>query len=121
MCDHAFSLGLFNPSKMDEEVKSIENDLEVLHNDIADIPEPASVEALERFAAEIVDELFAEQEITLEKKRRLFEMMHLKVILHPDGNVGVDGWFTVPEPAGGLLDTASTRCAHRPRRSRGRV
>lgn len=107
--------------QMDEEIKSIESDLEVLHNDIADIPEPASVEALEKFAAEIVDELFAEQEITLEKKRRLFEMMHLKVMLHPNGNVGVDGWFNVPEPAGGLLDTASAHYVPQPRRLRARA
>lgn len=107
--------------QIDEEIKAIENDLEVLRNEIAEIPEPASVEALENFASEIVDELFAEQEITLEKKRKLFEMMHLKVLLHPDGNVGIDGWFNVPEPAGGLLDATSARYVPPRRPLRARV
>jgi site-specific DNA recombinase len=97
--------------QLDEESQSIEKDLEDLRNDMTDIPEPASVVALEKFAAEIVDELLGEQEITLEKKRRLSEMMHLKVILHPDGNVGIAGWFNVPEPADGLLDPTSVRYA----------
>jgi len=74
--------------------------LEGLRADITDIPEPVSVEALERFADELLEELFAEGEITLERQRRLFEMMHLKVNLHPSGNVKIDGWFNVPEHDG---------------------
>ena len=95
--------------QMDEEAQMIENDLENLRNDIADIPEEPTVEALENFATQITEELFAEEEISLEKKRQLLEMLHTKVILHPDGGVGLDGWFNVPE-AGGLLDTSSVHC-----------
>jgi hypothetical protein len=106
--------------QMDEEAQMIESDLENLRNDIADIPEAPTVEALENFAAQITEELFAEEEISLEKKRQLLEMLHTKVILHPDGNVGLDGWFNVPE-SGGLLDTSSERCARQPQRLRERV
>jgi hypothetical protein len=63
---------------------------------------------MERFAGEILEELGSEEEITLEKKRKLFEMMHVKVILHPDGNVNLDGWFNVPE-YNGLLPPPSAR------------
>jgi hypothetical protein len=91
--------------QMDEEAQMIENDLEGLRNDIADIPEHASVEELEKFAAKISAELFNKEEISLEKKRQLLEMLHIKVILHPDGNVVLDGWFNVPEDSGLLVTT----------------
>jgi len=94
---------------LDQEAQTIENDLQGLRADITDIPEPASVEALETFADEILDELYAEGEITLEKQRRLFEMMHLKVNLHPNGNVKIDGWFNVPEHDG-LSSRPSIHC-----------
>ena len=86
--------------QLDQEAQTIESDLEGLRAHITDIPEPVSVEALERFADELLEELFAEGEITLERQRRLFEMMHLKVNLHPSGNVKIDGWFNVPEHDG---------------------
>jgi hypothetical protein len=86
--------------ELDEEARTIENDLLGLRADITDMPEPSSVKALEKFADEILEGLFAEEEITLEKKKRLFEMMHLKVNIHPEGNVGIDGWFNIPEEDG---------------------
>ncbi len=94
--------------QLDEDTQLIEKDLEDLRNDMVDIPEPASIEALENFAAEIVDELFADQEITFEKKRRLFEVMHLRVVLHPAGNVEIAGWFNVRESDGGFLASTSS-------------
>lgn len=94
--------------------------MEELRAEIEDMPEPASIESMERFASEILEELGAEDEITLEKKRKLFEMMHVKVILHPDGNVNLEGWFNVPEHDG-LLPPPSARCDHLPQRLRGRA
>ena len=104
----------------DDEAQTIEKDLIALRAEIKEIPEPASIEAMEQFAADILDELGAEEEITLEKKRRLFEMMHLKVLLHPNGDVKIDGWFNVPEGAG-LLPRPSDNCGPQPPRLRGRV
>ena len=92
--------------QMDEEAKSIENDLMDLRAGITDIPEPASVDALEQFSSNILEELSLDEEITFEKKRLLFKLMHLRVLLHPDGQVGISGWFNVPE-TDGLLDPTS--------------
>lgn len=107
-------------AQLEYETQTIEKDLEGLRAEIKDIPEPASVESMERFAGEILEELGTEEEITLEKKRKLFEVMHVKVILHPDGNVNLDGWFNVPE-YDGLLPPPSKDYARQPRRLRARV
>lgn len=106
--------------QLDQEAQTIENDLQGLRADITEIPEPASVDALEKFADEILEELFAEEEITLEKQRRLFEMMHLKINLHPSGNVKIDGWFNVPEHDG-LSPHPSTRYVRPRRKPQARV
>jgi hypothetical protein len=106
--------------QIDEELQSIENDLVNLRDEITDLPEPASVEALEQFSANILEELSLEEEITFEKKRLLFKLMHLRVILHPDGKVRLDGWFNVPE-TDGLSDNPSGSCARRPQPLQGRA
>jgi hypothetical protein len=106
--------------QLDEETKSIESDLVDLRAEITDVPEPASVDALEQFSSNILEELSLDEEITFEKKRLLFKLMHLRVILRPDGHVRLDGWFDVPE-TNGLLDATSARYARRPRPLRGRA
>jgi site-specific DNA recombinase len=102
------------------EIQSIELDLLNLRSEVEDIPEPASLEALEKFAAEVMEEIYAEEEISLEKKRRLFEMMHIMVMLRPDGSFKLTGWFNVQEEDG-LLDKSSVHYAPQPPRLRGRV
>jgi len=106
--------------QIENEIQSIDMDLQKLRIEVEEIPEPASLDALERFSADVLDELHTQEEITLERKRKLFEMMHLKVILHPDGKVKLDGWFNVQEDDG-LLDKPSTCYVHRPRPPRARA
>lgn len=94
--------------KFDEEIQSIELDLMNLRTEVEDIPEPASLEALQRFSAEVMDEIYKDGEISLEKKRKLLEMMHVKVLLRPDGSFDLDGWFNVEEQEeAGLLGKPS--------------
>ena len=106
--------------QLDEETKSIESDLVDLRAEITDVPEPASVDALEQFSSNVLEELSLDEEITFEKKRLLFKLMHLRVILRPDGHVRLDGWFDVPE-TNGLLDATSGNYAHQPRPLPGRA
>lgn len=108
--------------QIDNEIQSIELDLLKLRADVEDIPEPASLEALQRFSAEVMDEIYAEEEVSLEKKRKLLEMMHVKVLLKPDGSFKLAGWFNVDEQEGeGLLDKSSERYVHPRRRFREHV
>jgi hypothetical protein len=83
--------------QIENELQSIEQDLQKLRVEVEDVPEPTSFEALERFSSEVMEELYAEEEISLEKKRQLLEMMHIKVLLQPNGGIKLDGWFNVEE------------------------
>ncbi|HPO85085.1 MAG TPA: recombinase family protein [Candidatus Hydrogenedentes bacterium] len=83
--------------RLDDEERAIEEDLGNLRLEVNTMPQPAELEALKRFAEDIRREISLQHEITLEKKREILEMMHVKVILHPDGEIELDGWFDVPE------------------------
>ena len=99
--------------QIDNAVQSIELDLLKLRADVEEIPEPASLEALQRFSAEVMEEIYSEGEVSLEKKRQLLEMMHVKVLLKPDGSFKLAGWFNVDEQDGeGLLGKSSERYVH---------
>ncbi len=108
--------------QIDNAVQSIELDLLKLRADVEEIPEPASLEALQRFSAEVMEEIYSEGEVSLEKKRQLLEMMHVKVLLKPDGSFKLAGWFNVDEQDGeGLLGKSSERYVHPRRRFREHV
>ena len=108
--------------QIDNAVQSIELDLLKLRADVEEIPEPASLEALQRFSAEVMEEIYSEGEVSLEKKRQLLEMMHVKVLLKPDGSFKLAGWFNVDEQDGeGLLGKSSDNYVRLPQQLRARV
>jgi len=93
--------------RMDEEAHSIEEDLENLRQDIATTPQPADLDVLKEFAGEIAQGLVPVEGLSLERKRKILDLMHVKVIYHPDGEVELDGWFNMAEMSIGLLDGSS--------------
>jgi len=82
---------------LEDEERTVEDDLAKLRLEVNTMPQPAELQVLKSFAAEIRQEISLQQEITLEKKREILEMLHIKVILHPDGENELEGWFNVPE------------------------
>ncbi len=99
--------------RMDKEAHSIEEDLEKLRQELATLPQPADLEALKRFSAEIARGLLPVESLTLERKRQILELMHVKVIYHPDERVELDGWFSLDEVEEGLLGGSSSYRADR--------
>ena len=97
---------------IETESRNIQEQLQTTHYEIKNLPRPAEIETLEVFAKEIVEGLLAEDDdVSPERKRKILKMLHIKVILFPDGNVQLDGWFNPPETKG-LLDQASAYCAN---------
>jgi len=100
-------------SRMDEEANSIEENLINLRQELATIPQPAELEMLKQFAAQIAEGLLPVEDLTLERKREILNLMHIKVLLHPDREVDLDGWFNIPELEKGLLGSSSScRASH---------
>ncbi|MCA9997425.1 MAG: recombinase family protein [Anaerolineales bacterium] len=108
--------------QIDNEIQSIELDLLKMRADVEDVPEPASLEALQKFSSAVFEEIYAEEEVSLEKKRQLLEMMHVRVLLKPDGSFKLDGWFNVDDQDDeGLSGKPSKDYALQPQRLRALV
>ena len=58
------------------------------------------------------DEYEEEEEISPEKKRTILEMLHIKIILSPERDIRLDGWFDPPPIDYRLLDPSSGHYAH---------
>jgi site-specific DNA recombinase len=94
--------------RFDKEAHTIEQDIENFQQELASIPQPADLETLKNFSAEIAKGLMPLEEFTVGKKRHILELMHVKVIYHPDGRVELDGWYTIDEVNAGLLGGSSS-------------
>ncbi len=92
----------------------IQENLNTIHYEIKNLPRPADIENLEVFAKEIVEGLLDEEdeEISPEKKRMILEMLHIKIILSPERDIRLDGWFDPPPIDYRLLDPSSAHYAH---------
>ena len=99
---------LVHKERLDRDEQAINDDLLYIHQELASIPEPASIELLQKFASEISDELLrGVDNLTTKRKRRILELLNIKVIIHLDNTVDLDGWLNIPEKTEGLLGSSS--------------
>ncbi len=86
------------------EEKEIQEKLQRAHFEIKNLPKVVEADTLETFAKEIAAGLLPEAgDVPKKRKREILEMMHITVILSPDGTVQLEGWIN-PLPADGATD-----------------
>jgi site-specific DNA recombinase len=81
-------------SRIDHELKYLYLDVERYENEIEVVPTPAELETLEIFAAEIRKRLKENEDPSDEEKRKLFELLHVKVMVDGEGEIEVSGWIS---------------------------
>jgi site-specific DNA recombinase len=109
--------------KLEEETKIIEEDLAIKRREMDNVPLPADVEILKKFAAEIVRGIEPIEKLSRQKKREILQIMHVTALISPEGDVKLDGWFNVAEQQekDGLSTSSSARYARQPQPLRERV
>ena len=80
-------------NRLDDEVQSTLSQVDVIEDELANIPTPADFESLERFANKVRSRLSDDNYLKPEDKRLVLELLHVKVYLGLDGSVRVDGWY----------------------------
>jgi site-specific DNA recombinase len=98
--------------QIEDSRKQLKSEVEALEKELASIPTQVEFETLEAFSAEIRESLSHELNLTPEEKRRVLEMLHVKVFLRADGAIRIQGWFAVSSE--GLLTTSSKHCERQP-------
>ena len=89
-------------TKIDRELKSLAEEIAAIEKDLGTVPSPSELETLEAFAATINQKLdFVDP--PPEEKRKILELLHVRVIIDQAGNSRLEGWFSLEEDIG-LLD-----------------
>jgi len=94
-------------TRIDDELKGLHAEIEQVEKELPNIPTPAEYETLEAFAQSVRERLENSIDPPGEEKRTILELLHVKVLINPNGSVSVNGWFGDQTSDGGLLSTAS--------------
>ena len=92
-------------AKIDDELKIINEEIDINSIPLIDLPSLAELKTLETFAAQICRKLDL-VDPPPQEKRKLFELLHLNAVISLDGTVDIEGWFA-PQEDDGLLNRQS--------------
>lgn len=95
---------------LDNQIENASFDLEKLASEIQRIPNESDLQSLEQMASKIVSGLGNNLDISPEDKRRVMQMLNVKVLISRDGIVKLEGWFA-PE-SDGFSSTPLIRYVH---------
>ena len=104
---------------IDDQMKAANIEAEKIAIELQRIPSPNDLKNIERLAVKITGALGKDLDISPEDKRRIMQMLNLKVLIFKDGDIKLEGWFA-PE-SDSLLSTTSEHYAHLRLRLRVRV
>jgi hypothetical protein len=91
--------------ELDDQIKSANEDIERIGKELEKVPTESDLRNLEIIASKIVGALGNNLDISPQDKRKVMEMLNLKVLISPDKRIKLEGWFT-PENDG-LFSTSS--------------
>ena len=79
---------------LDDQIRLAQEDVERIGAELSKIPSKADLVDLEEMAEKIVTSLGNNLDIPEEAKRKVLELLNVKVILSPDKEIKVEGWFS---------------------------
>ena len=84
-------------STIEGEIKTLEADISSLRDQLTSVDVPPEYETIKAFSKEIRDQLGGEAEITPEQRRRILQLLHVRIFIPEHGDLRLEGWF---EPSG---------------------
>jgi hypothetical protein len=75
------------------EIKNLDQEIYSIEEQLSMIELPPEYETMEIFAREIRDQLQEATKITEKDKRKIMELLHVKVFIAGDGQTWLEGWF----------------------------
>jgi len=80
--------------QLNKELEDVLKEIDAVEDELSDLPTLAELETLEAFSAEIADSL-GNGDLAPEERRKILQMLHVKVLVAIDGSMRLDGWFNV--------------------------
>ena len=91
---------------LDEEIASLEEDKARIESELASIPTQEDLVKLEEMAATLTKALGYNLEIPETEKRRIMELLNIKVIVSPNQEIKLEGFF-YPQSSGFISQPSS--------------
>jgi site-specific DNA recombinase len=88
---------------LDDSITAAAEEIEKINKSLERIPTEADLVKLEEMATKMVEALGYNLDIPETEKRRILKLLNLKVILSPNKDITLEGWFTPHDD--GLLST----------------
>ena len=79
---------------LDEQLGTLEEDIERIEKELAKIRTEQDLKNLEQMASRVRELLESNIGIADQDKRKIMEMLNLKVLINPDRKMKIEGWFT---------------------------
>lgn len=92
-------------NQIDGEIKTIKQAMARVQAELDKIPTPAELETLEVFATTIRQQFDANQDLTLQDKRAILDLLHARVLINVEGKARITG--LIQSPSDGVLSTTS--------------
>ena len=81
---------------IDDQIKGAQEDIERIQKDLSHVPSEDDLIQLEEMAGHIVEALGYNLDIPDAKKRRILELLNIKVLISPDKKIKLTGFFCPP-------------------------
>jgi site-specific DNA recombinase len=94
---------------IEDKLKGLKQEIEGLEQALGELPAPVDPVTLQEFTSKVKKGL--ELNPPKETKRKILELLHVKAVISPVGQIRLDGWFDPSQQ--GLLNITSACCAHR--------
>jgi hypothetical protein len=93
---------------LDEQLGTLDEDIERIEKELATVPTKEDLKDLEEMASRVSELLESNIDISDQDKRKIMEMLNLKVLISPDKKIKIDGWFTPENENNGLLSISQS-------------
>jgi site-specific DNA recombinase len=78
---------------IDDQVKSAEEDIERIEKELSHVPSESDLVELEKMAGQITEALGENLDIAEAEKRKVLELLNIKVLISPDKKIKLTGFF----------------------------
>lgn len=81
---------------IDREIESVDREIGRLTEELAVVEVPPELETIDAFAGIVRSQLEDHGDLTRQEKRRILELLHVRVFIPEEGELWLEGWFEPP-------------------------
>ncbi|MDF1499314.1 MAG: recombinase family protein [Anaerolineales bacterium] len=81
---------------IEDELKTLDAEIDEIRTQLASVAAPPEFETIEAFAGEVREQLEGADDLSPPEKRKILELLHVRVFIPEEGELWLEGWFDPP-------------------------